>query len=346
MLTQSKGTKVAVVTELPNTVIKPDLVNPPAIPDDVGLYIYDTLVAPLLRHFRGGTPMGPEEATKHRKELVAALIGFEAPAYGVAVRMMIDERKDPFLPVPAVIKDYLQKAERAHYAAGGQVRRAKRLEIELTAVVGGQPWDTNRLGPAPGSQGCRVTDEQVLVALREALLADRSEADIVDTRLAGITVRFAETATGELDVGPHVMLRRTRRAAKGLGDPWTQGPACRALLVDMGVPVTPEDIAAADAEIATWEADRHIRALRIERGKAAREIDNNARHMRENRVGDQYWTLHSQRRETAQAKLDEIERAIAEMEGQDMVAWDAQRAAQATARAALAASNLQIMQIQ
>jgi hypothetical protein len=320
MLTHTKGNAVTVVGDAPNTIVAMDPVKPPALADDAKKHILDHLVIPLMRNFRGGASMDAKERHAQAMQLVEMLTGYEPESFSVGARLMITEREDPFFPTAAEIRKYLTRAEDQHYAAGGQIRKTKRLEQELYTVINGTPWDEKRLGPPIGKPGCRVNDAMLVDALRYSFDRFPDLTDLSEGVRCPEVMRH--TALGDPDVGPHVLLRRVRIAARCLGIDLLAYAPCRPLLTDARMPLSAEEIADADEAIAAWESKRYVRILMEDLDKARRGVQDayvNARTADE--LG--LW----------RARLEKEIEALSNLNGRDRATWDAIQAAERNAEA-------------
>src|SRR5262245_41440321 len=100
---------------LPDTTSRPGL---PMLPE-AHQHIIGNLLYPVLQTFTGRQAISKEELKALYAMWTPLISGFEPEVYEIAARKMLMERKDRFRPVPAEVREYLQKAEAEFYARSG-----------------------------------------------------------------------------------------------------------------------------------------------------------------------------------------------------------------------------------
>ena len=114
---------------LPDTTAQPGM---PASPE-AKKYIVANLIYPILQTFTGGQSVSKEEITATVALWTDVLTGFAPEAYSIAARMMLMERKDRFRPVPAEVREYLERAEAG--ITGKPLRRRWAPDARVVAIA-------------------------------------------------------------------------------------------------------------------------------------------------------------------------------------------------------------------
>jgi hypothetical protein len=160
---------------LPNTTAQPGM---PASPE-AKKYIVANLIYPILQTFTGGQSVSKEEITGTVALWTDVLTGFQPEAYAIAARMMLMERKDRFRPVPAEVREYLERAE---------------------AQIQGRPW-RSRFAPSDHLETIaynRIRGEHgnmILDAVPEASTADVAATLVeISDKFKSPGIRYSETS--------------------------------------------------------------------------------------------------------------------------------------------------------
>jgi hypothetical protein len=278
----TKGGALAV----PDTLACYELGAP--IPKAVQDFVVKHFALPVLLKY-GGATMADHEKQLVLVEYAEDCVGFLPDAYRLAVKLMgRDRRKSNWRPDTGECRDWLQKAEDNLCAMTGrpkQVRDQDELRRAMLGALSGVDgesideeytgstfsgkrtrsrfvtfptvWERERFGPMPSEPGCRLD----AATQRECWL-----------RL----FRVRDWALDQLDIPrsrASIMRHRARHLeALGVAVAPPTCPILRAVMTELGVPMTPVEIAAADTEIADYQAKVAARkAEEEERARIKRE---------------------------------------------------------------------------
>jgi hypothetical protein len=245
------------------------------IPKEVGDYILREFVLPVFSAFDAGRTRTTEETVVKQRIYVRACVGFTPEAYPVAAEAMAMGFGEGWLPPPAICRDWLQKAENSISARTGLPQQVRDQEELKQAMLGGiclkhgetitiddpyaaQPWnrkrkeyvtyptawDRARHGPMPTEPGCRL-DASTQRECWMLYFGTCSNLYVYEHRavLSGIFQNPYEEAI----IKSQAMLARARRL-ESLGIQ-TAPPTCPILhgvMVELGVPMAPDDVARID----------------------------------------------------------------------------------------------------